>query len=548
MIDSLRGLMVRLRALVRRDAAERELSDELRFHLEMQIAQYRRLGYGDDEARRRALVAFGGVERTKEDHRDVRGRWLEELGADARYAARTLRRAPVLTGAAILTLALGVGANVTIFSAVNAVVIRPLPVRDPARLVMLWEKNPEKGWYQQVIAPANMLDWAERVHSFAAVAGYVDGTGTAAHVAADGVPTIARIQMTTGNFFEVLGVRAALGRTLLPDETWSNGTRVAVASDRFWRERLGADPRIVGRTIQLAGRTVQIVGVMPRDFSFPGEGIDLWRPTSWDRNSRAQVFFRRAHWMRAIARLRPGVSVDRADAELQAVASRLEAEYPTTNKLMGAGLTPLHRFLVGDTRQALLVLLAAVAVLLLIACANVGNLLLVRAVGREREAALRLTLGAGRGRLVRQALVESLLLSALGGGAGLALGWAGTRALESLQPQGMLRVSHFPIDWQVVAYLIALVATSAVVFGAAPAVWAGHRSPAESLKGGVRTTDGARVRRWAELLVIGEVALALVLTLGAGLLVRSVRSLLRVHPGFEAEGVIAGTVGLPGAR
>jgi predicted permease len=548
-MPTIKGLRARLRALLQRNAAERELDEELRFHIEMETEKNVRAGMNPMDARRRALRDFGGVEPTKEAHRDVRGRFFEELAADTRYALRTLRRAPVLATAAILTLALGIGANTTIFSAVNAVVLQPLPFAQPDRLVMLWEENPEKGWHQQICAPANVLDWKEQVKAFQDVTMFSEGAG-ASTLTGEGTPRVLKTASVTGNFFDVLGVRVQLGRPLQPNETWSADgvAHTVVISDRFWREQFGADPRAVGRTIRVNGQPRQIVGVAPSGFSFPVEGIDIWLPRAWKPDIRAQVFFRQAHFVRAAARLAPGASLETADAQLQAVAGRLKQQYPATNKYMGAGLTPLHRFLVGDTRLPLLILLAAVGLLLLISCANVGNLLLVRAVGREREAALRLTLGAGRRRLAKQALTESLVLSVLGGVAGVALGVIGTRVLEALQPPGMLRVSHFAVDWTVLGYVLLIVAGSGLLFGTAPAIWSGRRSPAESLKEGGRGGDTRRMRRWTELLVVGEVALAVVLTLGAGLLVRSFRQLTQVDPGFDPHGVLAAQVVLSGPK
>ncbi|HEY2853734.1 MAG TPA: ABC transporter permease [Gemmatimonadaceae bacterium] len=548
-MTTIKGLRARLRALLHRGAAERELDEELRFHIEMETKKNERLGMNARDARRRALRDFGGIEPTKEAHRDVRGRWLEELGSDTRYALRTLRRAPVLAATAILTLALGVGANTTIFSAVNAVVLQPLPFSQPDRLVMLWEENPEKGWHEQYCAPANVLDWENQVRAFQNVTMYFDGAGVST-LTGEGAPRILKASGVDGNFFDVLGVRAQLGRVLVPNETWSvdGNPHVVVLSDRFWRSQFGADEGVIGRSVRIDGHPLEIVGIMPPSFSFPVEGIDVWIPQAWKYAQRTDIGFRRAHFERAIARLAPGASIETADAQLQAVAGRLKQQYPETNKYMGAGFTPLHRFLVGDTRLPLLVLLAAVGLLLLIACANVGNLLLVRAFGREREAALRLTLGAGRRRLAKQALTESFVLSALGGLAGVTLGILGTRLLEQLQPPGMLRVSHFEVDWTVLAYVLAIVVASALLFGTAPALWAGRRSPAESLKEGGRSGDSRRMRRWTELLVVGEIALAVMLTLGAGLLVRSFRQLTQVDPGFDSHGVLAAQVVLSGAK
>ena len=544
------GLAVRVRALLHRADADRDLDDEIAFHLERETEKNLGLGMSPAEARRRALVAFGGVQQTREAHREVRGfRPLEEIVGDARFAVRALRRSPALAGAAILTLALGVGANTAIFSAVNAVVLRPLPFPDPERLVLLWEENPERGWYQNVVAPANYLDWREQVPAFEGVAGYTDVLGELTLAGDDAPPRIAEVAFVTGDFFEVLGVAARLGRTLRAEETWEGGEPVVVLSDRLWRERFASDPRVVGRTVSLGGRTVRVVGVMGPRFAFPLEGVEAWVPVAWERDARGEVWFRRAHWLRAVARLRAGVSPEQANAQLQAVARRLQRTHPETNATMGAGMTPLHEFLVGDTRRPLFVLLGAVALLLLIACANVGNLLLVQASGRASELSLRLALGAGRMRLVRQSLTESLVLSAVGGGAGLALGWAGTRALASMQPAGMLRVRDFAMDWSVLAFVLAITTASGLLFGVAPALWSVRRVPADALRERGRTGSvGRRMRRWGDALVVGEVALALLLTVGAGLLVRSFRELRRVDPGFEPAGVATLSLNLPRTR
>jgi putative ABC transport system permease protein len=537
---------LRLRALFRRAATEQELEEEIRLHLDLESEKNFREGMTPDQARRQALVAFGGIEAVKEAHRDRRGvRWIEDALADARYALRTFRRNPVLAGAAIFTLALGMGANIAIFSVVNAVLLRPLPFPASDRLVTLSEDNAEKNWHQNVVAPANYLDWKERVAAFQDVAAYTDGGGrlTLNDV---GEPRLLKQNNVSGNFFTVLGVPAILGRTFRDEETWDNGSHVAVISERLWRDEFNGARDVVGRTVKLNGVATQIVGVMPARFSFPVGAPDLWTPVEWKREDRSQVWFRRAHWLRVVARLRPGISLTEADAQFQAVVRQLQVEYPVTNKVMGADMMPLHDFLVGKVRQPLYVLLGAVVLLLLIACANVGNLLLVQALGREREAALRLALGAGRTRLVQQALTESLLLSVIGALAGLLFGWAGTRALAALQPADMLPVKGVGVDLSVLGYVAALAVTSGLLFGIAPAIWRGRRAPAEVLKeGGRGGSEGGRIRRWANGLVVGEIALALLLTTGAGLLVRSFWRLERVDPGFDPSGVLAVAINLP---
>ncbi|MEO8449875.1 MAG: ABC transporter permease [Gemmatimonadota bacterium] len=549
-MPTLQGILARVRAVFRKHSTERELDDEIRIHIDMETEKNVREGMSRLEARRRAMISFGGVEAIKEAHRDGRGsRWAEELLADVRYASRSLRRSPGLAFAAIVTLALGIGANTAIFSVVNAVILRPLPFPDSNRLMMLSEENPEKGWHHNVVAGANYLDWRERVKSFEDVAAYSGWGYSNRTLTGEGEPRLIRATDVTGNFFSVLGVRAASGRTFRAEETWRNGTRIGVISNRLWRDALGSTPNIEGRIIELDGTPLQVVGVMPDGFSFPSERIDIWRPMAWDPSSRADVSFRRAHGLRAIARLGSGVTERQAAAEFQSVVTQLQREFPLTNKVMGADMTALQSFLIGDVRLPLLIVQGAAALLLLLACANVGNLLLVQAAGREREAALRLTLGAGRFRLTRQAITESLVLSTLGGLAGLALGWLGTRALAALQPAGMLPVPDVGMDGHVLAYATLITTASGLLFGIAPTLWNRDRVPAEVVKEGGRTgSAGRRVRRWGEGLAAAEVAVAVLLAVGAGLLVRSFWRLQQVDPGFEANGVLATGLSLPGKK
>jgi len=544
-VSIVHGLRARLRALLRPASADRELREEIGYHLAREIERHVANGVSPDEARRLAIAHFGGVERVREEHRDVRRvSWLEDLAADVRFALRALRRSPSLSAAAIITLALGIGANVAIFSAVNAVVLQPLPFPAQNRLMMITEENPEKHWHLQTTAPANLLDWRAGVSDFADVTGHVDGLGRTTLVGR-GEPQVLMGSYVMGNFFSTLGAHAATGRTFTFDETWLSGSHLVVLSDKGWREHFGADSTIVGKSVTIGGQSVQVIGVMPPGFDYPQEGVDTWQPIEWDKTKTGDVGFRRAHYMRAVARLKPGATEAHANAQLQAVVARLKTEYPETNKYMGALMMPLHDYLIGDTRLPLLVLLTSVAFLLLIACANVGNLLLVQAAGREREVSLRLALGAGRGRLVRQALTESLVLSVVGGACGLAAGWAGTRLLVRLQPANMLRVHDFGVDGSVLAYIVAITLGSALIFGTAPALWTRRRSPADSLKDGGRgTAHGARVKRWGNALVVSEVALALIMSVGAGLLVRSFDAVSRVDPGFDPHGVQATAVEL----
>jgi predicted permease len=538
-----------LRALLNRGAAERELDEELRFHVQEQTRLFEQQGLSSGEARRRALLALGGVEATKETHRDGRGtRGIEETLGDLRYAARTLWRDRALAVAGVLTLALGIGGTTAVFSAVNAVMLRDLPFVEPQRLVAVWEENPDRGWYKNVVAPANYLDWRARVTAFEGVAAYTDFAG-ATTLLGYGDPQLITTVNVSGNFFSVLGVRPMLGTGLTDASDWDDGPRELVISSRLWRSVFRGDSSIVGRSISLGGPSPwRVAGVMPDGFAFPAPSTDMWVPTRWPRTNPQQLFFRRAHWMRTVARLRPGVSEASANAALQTVAKQLQAEHPQTNTRMGAGLTPLHEWVVGNTKRPLVVLLAAAAVLLLIACANVGNLLLVHALSRSRDVALRFALGATRGRVARQALTESLVLSCAGGAAGLLLGWTGARALLALQPTGMLPVSEISLDWRVLLFATALVAVSAVIFGVAPAAIATRQAPADALNSSSRTFTGGRVRRWGRSLVVAEVALAVILTVGAGLLMRSYDRLSHVEPGFDPTGVLIASLGLPPTR
>jgi putative ABC transport system permease protein len=542
----------RLFALLYRDREERALDEELRFHLEMEEAANLRRGLSPTEARRQAAITLGGVERTKEAVRDARGtRLLEDLTRDVRFAFRSLGRTPGYTATAVLVLALGIGATTAIYSAVRAVALRPLPFSQPERLYMLWESNPEKGWERETAAPANYLDWKERVSSFGDVEAYGWGP-TQATITGLEEPLVLNAQRVTGGFFSMLGVRPVLGRDFTEAEswagaTWRGGETPLLLSAPAWRNVFGGEASAIGRAVTYNGVPARVVGVMPEGFAFPTDDVDVWVPFGWAEEAREQAWFRRAHYIRPIARLAPGATPERAAAELTTVAAQLEREHPELNKLMGAGMTSLHTFLVGDTRTPLLILLGAVGLMLLIACANVGNLLLVRASGRRRDLAVRAALGAGRGRLVRQVLTESLALALLGGALGVGLGVLGTRLLERLQPEGLLRVTTFPVDAGVVIFAVAVTAATALLFGVFPALVARRTGPGETLReAGRRGSGGRGTRRLVSGLVVAEVALAALLVLGAGLLVRSIAELRQVDPGFDADGVVAVSLHLPG--
>ena len=473
---------------------------------------------------------------------------FETLGQDLRFAARTLKRSPGFTAAAVGVLALGIGASTAIFSAANAFLFRPLPFADADRLVMLYETNPEFGWTRASAAPANVFDWREQVEPFQDVATYSDFIANATYFR-DGEPGLLQAVSVSGNFFTVLGVAPVLGRGFREEETWAPDDDVAVLSHAFWISEFGGDPGVVGRSLELGTTTLEIVGVMPEGFAFPNPDLDVWTPWGWDAEARQAAWFRRAHWVFPVARLRPGATVEEADAALQVVVGRLQETYPETNRVMGAGMEPLRDFLVADVRTPLAVLMGAVLLLLLLACTNVANLMLVRAAGRTREVALRFSLGAGRLRVARLLLTEGIMVALLGGAAGLALGWWGIQMLALQQPVGIRGATALALDGRVVLFTLAASLLSGILFGLAPVLTAARGAVHAALKDGARGTSGAR-RRWsaANGLVAAEVALAVLLVVGAGLMVRTFGYLRGVDPGFRSEGVLGVQFTIPSTR
>ncbi|MGD2068703.1 MAG: ABC transporter permease [Gemmatimonadota bacterium] len=474
-------------------------------------------------------------------------RTLQDLG----YAVRTLTRNPGYSLTAIGVLALGIGANAAIFSAANAYLFRPLPFDEPDRLVTIYETNPEYGWTEEdhtTAAPANVLDWREQVGAFEDVAMYSEFVGKATWIR-DGEPILVNVSTVTGNFFDVAGVGPAVGRGFRFEETWDGRDDVVVLSHGFWTRQFGADPGVVGRTVEFGTNSVEVVGVMPAGFTFPGRDVDLWTPFGWDPAFREAVWFRRAHWVRPVARLAPGLSPEEADAQLQVVVARLQRDYPETNAVMGAGMMPFRAFLVRDVRTPLAALAGAVTLLLLLACVNVANLALVRSGERSREVAVRFALGAGRGRIVALVGAESLVLAGVGGAVGLALGWLGVRAVGGLTLLGIEGVTAVALDHRVVLFTLAVTGASGILFGLAPALRAaGEDVGAELKEGGRGGSEGRRRARASRALVAAEVALALLIAVGAGLMVRTAWELRHVDPGFTTEGVLAVRFDVPTVR
>jgi predicted permease len=472
------------------------------------------------------------------------GNWLQDL----RFGLRMLAQKPGFTVVAVLTLALGIGANSAIFSVVNAVLLNPMPYHSPDRLVQFWETNPAKRWTQATVAPANLFDWQKQSESFEQIAAYMGsdkkGPGiTGVQLTGGAEPERVEALYVTGNLFSVLGVEAMLGRTLSEEETWDK--RVVVLSYGLWRRRFGGDPNIVGQTLSLSGRNREVVGVMGPDFYFPSRQAEMWISTGWDYKLFSTL--RRPHFLRAVGRLKDGVTAEQARAEMTAIAGRLEEQYPETNTQMGVGLGPFKEWIVSDAQLPLIVFLVAVGFVLLIACANVANLLLARAATRTREIAIRTALGAKRSRIVRQMLTESLVLAVIGGGLGLLLALWSRDLLMIFSPGDIPRLDESRLDARVLGFTLGITLLTTLLFGLAPALQSSKPDLMSTLKEGGQKggSQGGRVR---SALVIAEVALALVLVIGAGLMVRSFLRLQRVDPGFNPNNLLMLTIELPGAR
>lgn len=485
------------------------------------------------QARRRLRVA----DASRRHAHSLLGEVVSTIINDVRFAFRTFVRTPAFTLLTLLTLALGIGATTAIFSAVNEVVLRPLPFEDPDRLVMLWESNEDRGWQQTHAAPANVMDWRERVDAFEDVAMVNEYTTDMALSGLDQPIQIA-IGQVSGNVFSVLGVPPVMGRTFTFEETWTSQSPRIVISFAAWQGYFGSDEDIVGNTIRLDGTAFEVIGVMGPEFKYSFSNAEMWMPFFWTEQRRNSIWFRQAHVVRAVARLAPGATIEQARQELTSVGKQLQSEFPETNRMMEAGLTPLQRFLVGDRRSTLLLLLGAVGILQLIACANVANLLLTRSATRRQEIAIRSALGAGRGRITRQVFTESLVLGVLGTMLGLALGVAGLRWISSLQPADLPGLA-FRLDWRLVGFAVGLSGVSTVLFGILPATRSARLSVADQLTDGTRTGQIGRGGRLANnALVSLEIGLALVLVVGSGLMIRSVRELRQVDPGVNLTNVL----------
>jgi predicted permease len=538
-------LPLRLRSLLRRGQVEQELDEELRYHLEQQIEENLARGMSSEEARYAALRAMGGIEQQKEECRDMRRvNFIQDFVQDLRYGARVLAKSPVFTAVAVLTLALGIGANTAVFSVINGVLLRPLSYKEPERIITIWE--PSRGGHTLGLTDVEFFDIRDRNQVFEELAAYATG---ATNFTGVGEPERVTATWVSADFFPVLGVQPALGRDLMAEDDKPDPAPVVVLSYGLWQRRFGADQGVIGRQLSLNGISRTVIGVMPLGFQFESSEVEMWLPLGLDPakvNPGDRSY-------KAIGRLRPGATLAQARAEMNTLAGQLAVEYKTrfpkgANATSSLNLIPLHELIVGDVRPALLLLLGSIAFVLLIACANVANLQLARGESRQKEIALRLALGAGRLRIVRQLLTESLILSVLGGVAGLLLAYWGVGALLALAPASLPRTGEVGIDGTVLLFTLTVSLLAGIVFGLAPGLRFSHPDLQASLKEGGRSTAGNSGRRTRHLLVISELALAVVLLAGAGLTIKSFLRLLNVDPGFDPRNVLTARISLPQSK
>jgi predicted permease len=524
---------------LRRDRFDRELEEEVRFHLEMKAEEYVAAGMTPEEALRAARRRFGNETRMREMSRETWGfAMLDTLLQDVRFGARVLAKHKGFTAVAVLTLALGVGANTAIFSVVNAVLLRPLPYENSHELVQIWGTQPQLD--TAPMSPANFLEWREQNRVFERIAAY---NGQNFNLSGVDEPERIRAMRVSADLFELLRVRPTLGRAFLPEEDQYGDHRVVILSHALWQRRFGANPEIIGKALTLNDQSYVVVGVMPPDFSFPWTTTEMWTPIAFSPEERGT---RDTNYISVIARLRPGVTLEQARSGMEALARRQQEQYPESNTGVGVKVISYKEQVVGDTRPILLLLLGAVGFVLLIACANVANLLLARAAGRRKEMALRLALGASRLRVIRQLLTESVLLALAGGGSGLLLALWGLNVLTALQPGNIPRLAELSIDRGALLFTLAVSLLTGIAFGLAPALQASKPDLNDALKeGGKGTNEASGRQRVRGLLVVSEIALSLVLLIGAGLMIKSFWRLIQVDPGFNPENTLTMVVSLP---
>jgi putative ABC transport system permease protein len=538
----LRIFIQRLRGLFFKRRLERDLEDEIRSHLEMQIEENVRQGMSPEEARQAARRKFGGVEQVKEAYRDRRGLPLvESTLQDLRYAVRTLAKNPGFSLVAIITLALGIGANTAIFSAVSAVLLRPLPYPEPDRLVRVWERHIKEGANNVVSAP-DFIDWRARNRVFENIAAHM---GTSFDLTEVSEPERIGAAKVSSSFFDVMGFKPMLGRSFLPEEELPGAANVAVISHSLWQRLFGADRSIIGRRISLSGQSFEVIGVLP---PFPPTET-VYVPLIFSPQERLN---RMGHFLRVFARLKSGITLQQARAEMERVGAELMREYPAENTNHTAFVMSFHTEVVsgegGDIRQPLLFLFAAAGLVLAVACANVANLQLIRAAARRKEIAIRTALGARPWRIARQVLTESMLLAALGGAVGTLLAWWGIGAITALIPQGVLNLTGSPrLDLRVLGFTLVISLGSGVLSGLGALRQASRPNIKDTLREGGQGSVVA-TQRARSMIVVTEIALAVVLLIGAGLMIRTLWNLQHVPMGFDPRNLVTANISLPSAR
>ncbi len=546
MFSWMKSLAFRIRTWLSPRAVEQDFDRELAAHLDLLTEENIRRGMPPEEAKRAARIRLGGFTQLKETNRELRGLpLLETFLQDVRYAFRMLRKNPGFTAIAVLTLALGIGANTAIFSVVYAVLLRPLPYASPSQLFTAFQTNRQQGIEETGCSYPNYEDWRAQNNVFSEMAGVV---GHQLTLTGRGEPTVVNASVVTAEFFSLLGVKPLAGRVFSPADGRRGAPPVALISEGLWRARFGADPNLLGSSIDLDKRPFTVIGVMPAGFPTPFFNVpqDVWIPLPQDPVFSTFMPPRGTHMLPVIVRLKPGVSVAQAQAEMDAISQRLAQEYPAVNTGWTVRLVPLQKEIVGDVKAALLVLLGAVGLVLLIACANIANLLLTRATSRAREIAVRATLGAGRARIIRQLLSETAVLGLLGGIAGIALAYWGVQALSTLLPSSLPQLNPVRVDRFVLGFALLLSAVASCVFGVAPAWFAANSNLQGSLReGGGRSGESRNRRHARSFLAAGEIALAMVLLVASGLLLRSFAKLTSVSPGFDAQHIVKADVSLP---
>ena len=531
----------RLRALVRKGEKERELDEELRYHLEREIEQNIRGGMSPEEARYAALRAFGGMEQSKEECREARGvRFLEDLSQDMRYGARMLLRKPGFTLIAVLTLALGIGANTAIISVINALILNPPHIADAERVVAIWRTTKDKRT-EGYVSYLELQDWRAQNRSFETIAGYKSSGFILLNE--DQAELVGGMRVTA-NFMALLKVKPLRGRDFQFEEEKRGAPPVVIISHQFWQNRLGGNEAALGQQLTLNGKPFTIIGILPPDFEFSlvAKQPEVLTTIAAEGQNLDE---RGAQILKMVGRLKQGVMLSQAQAELTSIAANLEQQNPQYNRDATAYLVRADEQIVGlEIRRALWVLLGAVGFLLLIACTNVTNLLLVRASVRQKELALRVALGAGTWRIARHLLTESLLLSLLSGGAGLLMAVWGLGAIKYYGAEQLPRLDEVQIDVRVLLFTLAVSVLTALLSSLLPVFKASHPDINEVLKAGAKTATSGSLRFWRDLLIVAEVALGLVLLIGAGLMMRSFGLLINVHPGFDAKNVLTGQISL----